>query len=148
MTKLFDKFNDISIHVLNFLSSVATSLQNIWNFLLSPLLSYIMPVLPKTTWTLCTLFSFLQLGFWNRVMLTATRLKSSQQIFIVLIMSFWVIMVYMYQFAPWEQICLLCYSFPFLFHLPTWHCMSKLVCVSRKQRVLILPLHMVHAYSF
>ena len=98
-----------------FLSSVATCLQHL-HMECSYHNSYVMHELAVNTQTFCIALNFLQLGFWNRVMLL--QYWSHHYSFMIVIINSWI--VTMYRSAPWKLISM-CHSFHFLFRLPwTW----------------------------
>ena len=85
----------------------------------------------------------LQLGFLNRVMLLQDWSHHYRSFIVVTMNS---LIVNVFPSVPWKLICSTC-QFSFLFRLSrTWLFMSNSACVSRKkQRALILPVHLVHA---
>ena len=123
-----------------FLSSLATSLQHL-RMEFSYHNSYVILELVVTTHTFCIALDFLQLGFWNRVVLL------QDWNFMVVIINSWIVTVC--QSATWTLICSTCHNFPLLFRLPrTWLLWATQRVFVEKRRTLTQPVHPVHAPRF
>ena len=116
--------------LLTFLSSVATYLQHL-HIEFSYHSSYVMPEITVTIQTFCNTVDFLQLGFWNRVMLLQDWSNHCRSL-MANIMSAWIIMVY--PSATWKQVlsCVLPDHSTQRLSCPTWSPLYptlKLSCV-------------------